>query len=74
VFPQVVITLGTFNTTAKIQIALSEDFLDYNDEVIHYYRWSLSDSLEITTNIFKDLAMLCKFTRFYIKLFTFTFP
>lgn len=41
---------------AKIQIALSEDFLDYNDEVIHYYLWSLSDRLEITTNMFKDLV------------------
>jgi len=40
---------------AKIQIALSEDFLDYSDEVIHYYLWSLSDRLEITTNMFENL-------------------
>ena len=40
---------------AKIQIALSEDYLDYNDETIHHYLWSLSDRLEITTNMFENL-------------------
>lgn len=40
---------------AKIQISLSEDFLDYNPEIIHYYLWSLSDRLEITADIFEDL-------------------
>ena len=29
--------------------------MKYSDEVIHNYLWSLSDRLEITTNMFKDL-------------------
>lgn len=40
---------------AKIQITLSEDFLDYNPEIIHYYLWSVSDRLEITTDMYEDL-------------------
>ena len=38
-----------------MQIALSEDFLAYNDEIFHYYLCSLSDRLEITTHVFRDL-------------------
>lgn len=36
-------------------IALSDDFLDYNSHIIHYYLCALSDSLEITLRMFERL-------------------
>lgn len=36
-------------------IALSDDFLDYNSRIIHYYLCALSDSLEITLRMFEGL-------------------
>lgn len=36
-------------------IALSDDFLDYNSRIIHYYLCALSDSLEITLGMFEGL-------------------
>ena len=40
---------------AKSQIALSDDFLDYNPEIIHHYLWSLCGRLEIITRMFEGL-------------------
>lgn len=40
---------------AQAIIALSDDFLDYNSHIIHYYLCALSDSLEITTRMFEGL-------------------
>jgi hypothetical protein len=40
---------------AQAVIALSDDFLDYNSHIIHYYLAALSDSLEITTRMFEGL-------------------
>ncbi|MFM2322167.1 MAG: hypothetical protein RLZZ225_320 [Pseudomonadota bacterium] len=36
-------------------IALSDDFLDYDAHIIHYYLCALSDSLEITLHMFERL-------------------
>ena len=41
---------------AKTQVALSDDFLDYDPEVIHHYLWALHDRLEITLGMFEDLT------------------
>jgi hypothetical protein len=40
---------------AKAQIALSDELLDFDLEVIHHYLWSLSDRLEITMSMFENL-------------------
>lgn len=40
---------------AQVIIALSDDFLDYNSRIIHYYLCALSDSLEITLRMFEGL-------------------
>lgn len=40
---------------AQVIIALSDDFLDYNSHIIHYYLCALSDSLEIITRMFEGL-------------------
>ncbi|HEY2566629.1 MAG TPA: hypothetical protein VGH95_02815 [Candidatus Aquirickettsiella sp.] len=40
---------------AQATIALSDDFLDYNSHIIHYYLYALSDSLEIATRMFEGL-------------------
>ncbi len=40
---------------AQAIIALSDDFLDYNSRIIHYYLCALSDSLEITLRMFEGL-------------------
>ncbi len=42
-------------TEAQAIIALSDDFLDYDSNIIHYYLCALSDSLEITTRMFEGL-------------------
>ncbi|MDQ5900041.1 MAG: hypothetical protein WAW84_01310 [Candidatus Rickettsiella isopodorum] len=41
---------------SKAQVALSDDFLDYEPEIIHHYLWSLGDRLEITTSMFEGLV------------------
>ena len=40
---------------AQAIIALSDDFLDYNPRIIHYYLCALSDILEITLRMFEGL-------------------
>ncbi len=40
---------------AQATIALSDDFLDYNSRIIHYYLCTLSDILEITLRMFEGL-------------------
>ena len=40
---------------AQATIALSDDFLDYNSHIIHYYLCALSDSLEVTMRMFEGL-------------------
>lgn len=40
---------------AKIQISLSDDFLDYDLETIHHYLWALYDRIEITVSMFENL-------------------
>lgn len=46
-----------FIKKAKAQacITLSDDFLDYDTDVIHYYLWVLSDILELTTIMLENL-------------------
>jgi hypothetical protein len=46
-----------FIKKAKAQacVALSDDFLDYDTDVTHYYLWALSDSLELTTTMLENL-------------------
>lgn len=40
---------------AKIQVSLSDDFLDYDFETIHHYLWGLNDRIEITVSMFENL-------------------
>lgn len=41
---------------AKTQVALGDDFLDYDKEVICHYLWALSDRLEITVIMAEELV------------------
>jgi hypothetical protein len=40
---------------AQAYVALSDDFLNYNSHVIHYYLCALSNNIEIATHGFEGL-------------------
>lgn len=40
---------------AQAYVALSDDFLNYNSHVIHYYLCALSNNIEITTHRLEGL-------------------
>jgi hypothetical protein len=40
---------------AQAYVALSDDFLNYNSHVIHYYLCALSNNIEITTHRLEEL-------------------
>ncbi len=51
---------------AKAYIALSNDFLDYDPEIIHDYLGALSDRIEILTTMFENLMTIFDDIQLYL--------